>query len=265
LKENVLSRLKVVDIILEVIDSRVPLTGRIPNLGEFKGKERILVFSKIDLSDPDVTRRWKRYYEDKGYRVALVNIKSGKGIDELRGIIKDVAEKMRKKLKDRRVMVLGIPNVGKSSLINSIIHRRKARVGNEPGITKGIQWIKIGENLYILDTPGILHRNLNPKSEDYKKLCLVGSIIPRALPIDEVVKYLFDFLRGNYPDVLKRKYGYGGDDFSEFVDHISRMKKHIKKGGEYDRIRTLRMILDDSTNGRIGKISYDLLKGNDQV
>lgn len=262
MKENI----KLVDVIIELVDARVPLSSKNPDIDEIAGaKPRIILINKYDLANPNYTKKWEEYYKDQGFYTSLLNSKSIKEVSKVKDIVyeacKEKIERNRKKgmlNKPIRAMVVGIPNVGKSTFINSISKKASAKTGNKPGVTKGKQWIKLGKDIELLDTPGILW----PKFEDQAvglKLALIGSIKDEILQSYELAIKLITFLKEYYPSYLEKRYNISTSNTEEIIlEDIGRRRGCLMKGGEIDLDKAANILLDDFRNGKLGRITLEL-------
>ena len=258
--------IKLIDVIIELVDSRVPFGSKNPDIDTLaNGKSRILLMNKYDLADKAVSDKWTKYYEEKGYFVATVNSKNGRGVKAVNDVIqkacKEKIERDRKRgILNRpiRAMIVGIPNVGKSTFINSFARKACAKTGNKPGVTKGKQWIRLNKNVELLDTPGILW----PKFEDQQvglNLAFIGSIKDELYNIYELSLLLLDYLIKNYPDAVADFYEIeNSDSNNELLERIAIKRGFIKSGAEYDLDKAAKCLVDDFRNGRIGKISLEI-------
>ena len=258
--------IKLIDVIIELVDSRVPLSSKNPDIDTLaNGKSRILLMNKYDLADKAVSDKWAQYYESKGYFVTAVNSKNGKGVKAVNDVIqkacKEKIERDRKRgILNRpiRAMIVGIPNVGKSTFINSFAGKACAKTGNKPGVTKGKQWIRLNKSVELLDTPGILW----PKFEDQQvglNLAFIGSIKDELYNIYELSLLLLDYLIKNYPDAVAEFYDIENSDSSnELLERIAIKRGCLKSGAEYDLDKAAKCLVDDFRNGRIGKISLEV-------
>ncbi len=258
--------IKLIDVIIELVDSRVPLSSKNPDIDTLtNGKSRILLMNKYDLADKNVSDKWTSYYESKGYFVAAVNSKNGKGVKAVHDVIqkacKEKIERDRKRgILNRpiRAMIVGIPNVGKSTFINSFAGKACAKTGNKPGVTKGKQWIRLNKSVELLDTPGILW----PKFEDQQvglNLAFIGSIKDELYNVYELSLLLLDYLIKNYPGMVAEFYGIeDSESNNELLERIAVKRGCLKSGAEYDLDKAARCLVDDFRNGRIGKISLEI-------
>ncbi len=258
--------IKLIDLLIELVDARAPLSSRNPDIDELgKGKARMILLNKWDLSDEQAGEQWDQYFKDKGFFTVRLDSRSRAGI---RQVNQAVQEACREKIeRDRRrgilnrpvrAMVVGIPNVGKSTFINSFAGRACAKTGNKPGVTKGNQWIRLSKTLELLDTPGILW----PKFEDQQagiRLAFLGSINDDILNKEELALELLAFLREAYPECLKERYGVSleGEPIA-VLEEIARIRSCLKKGGEYDYGRAANLVLDDFRSGKLGRITLEL-------
>lgn len=262
-KELIKENLKLVDVVIELLDARLPLSSKNPVIDELiNQKKRIVLLNKSDLSDQNITKDWMGYFESKAIIAIPMNSMNGQGLknlyNKLEQISKGINEKSVRK-KPLRVMIVGIPNVGKSSLINRIAGKKSAKTGNKPGVTKGKQWINMKGNIQLLDTPGILW----PKFEDKEiglKLAYVGSIKDEILDLSEVALKFIEFLLHNYPDKLKERYKLDhieGQEPIEILDEICTKRGFILSGGRIDYDRAAKTIMDEYRTGKIGNISIE--------
>lgn len=257
--------IKLIDVVIELVDARIPYSSKNPNIDHLAiNKSRILLLNKYDMADKTKTEQWRQYYEESGCFVTEINSKTGNGIKDVHAIIqtacKDKIERDKKKgILNRpiRAMIVGIPNVGKSTFINSFAGKAIAKTGNKPGVTKGKQWIRLNKNVELLDTPGILW----PKFEDQivgMKIALIGSINEEILNQVELAYELCKFLHNNYHGILSQKYGIDeSEDVVEIINQIAKKRACIMKGGAFDIQKTSIFIMDDFRNARIGRITLE--------
>ena len=279
-KRQIIEDLRLIDIVIELLDSRIPISSQNPNIAEItKNKKKIIVLNKCDLSDDRQNKKWVEYFKQKGIPAVLVDANSGRGIDEcireIERIMKvDLEEHAEKGRTGRRIraMILGIPNVGKSSFINRISKRTTAGVGNKPGVTKQKQWIRINEKIELLDTPGILW----PKFESEEvalNLCFTGSIKEEILDKMEIAYQLTKFLLENYRGKLCERYKIEESEIEKILSQEDKMENEniyeimlligknrgcIMSGGRVDEEKTARLILDEFKNGKLGKITIEM-------
>ena len=265
-KRLIIEHLKAVDVAAELLDARIPLSSANPMVEELlSGKPRIVILNKADLADPGMTKAWESYYKRKG--VAAVSMSCGNGKDKKKflRLIKEAAGPMLEKWKRRglktrsaRIMILGIPNVGKSTLINFISGTAAARTANTPGHTRGKQWVRLSQGLDLLDTPGVLW----PKFEDQVaalRLAATGAIAGDVFDADTVVPELMRVLARTAPDALREKYGIedAAADPQILLAHAGKRRGCILPGGAIDYARTQTMILNDFRSGKLGRITLD--------
>ena len=257
--------IKLIDVVIELLDARIPYSSKNPDIDKLtENKKRMILLNKSDMADDKLTKLWKEHYEHLGYAVAVINSKNGNGIKAINDLVLKVcAEKIAK---DRakgilnrpiRAMIVGIPNVGKSTFINSFAGKACTKTGNKPGVTKGKQWIRLNKNVELLDTPGVLW----PKFEDQQvglRIAWIGSINEDILnPYDLAVK-LCEYLYQNYPGILNTKYGIDEcDNGEETLLRIAVKRACLLKGGIPDTNRVAIFVIDDFKNGRIGKITAE--------
>jgi len=262
----------IIDVIFEVIDARIPYSSKIKDIDNIiKDKPRILIMTKIDLCDMAETKKWMAYYERLGYTVIGVDLANNKNVglimDKSREILKELEEK--KKLKgmmkqNLRALIIGIPNVGKSTLINRLVGKKATSVGNRPGVTKSLDWIRIGEFLELLDSPGILW----PKFDDEKvalNLAAMTAIKEEILPIDDVTLYILKTLSKYYPEALNKRYGIeyiDEDDIVSTLDAIGKRRGAIIKGGYVDYKKVYNIVMRDLIDGSLGSVTFDRYKGD---
>ncbi len=262
-----------VDLVIELADARIPLSSRNPDIDSLCGsKARILLMTKADMADPARTAAFQKYFEDKGFMVIPMDARTRKANDKIRACVEKACAAKRERDKRRgivgrplRAMVVGIPNVGKSTFINSFAGKASAKTGNKPGVTRGKQWIRLNKNLELLDTPGILW----PRFEDRQvgvNLALTGAIRQELLEEQELSLELLDFLQREYPALLIERYAPAKEqeswtlpmDNAELLTRIARARNLIKSGGEPDYQRASKMILDDFRNGKTGRITLEM-------
>ena len=257
--------LKLIDVIIELVDARVPLSSKNPDIDQMaNGKSRIILMNKYDLADDARTNQWMDYYRQKGYFVTKVNSKKGTGVRAVQDIIqkacKEKIERDRKRgILNRpiRAMIVGIPNVGKSTFINSFAKKACTKTGNKPGVTKGKQWIRLNKNVELLDTPGILW----PKFEDQSvglRLAYIGSIKDELFNIYELSILLLDYLRENYPEAVPSYYQIEeAQDSDCHLELIAARRGCMKTGGAYDMDKAAKCLVDDFRAGKLGTVSLE--------
>ena len=268
-RREISEKLNLIDIIYEVIDARMPRSSKIVDIDDLiKNKPRLLIMTKYDLCDKNETNKFIKYYEELGYQVIPVDLMTGtnvsKIIDASEVVLKEENEKRKSKgLKPRniRALILGIPNAGKSTLINRLVGKKSAGVGNKPGFTKSLSWIRIHKNIDLLDTPGILW----PKLEDQEAahiLASFSSIKEEILNEDQIAGFILRKLYELYPKALEERYGIVDldEDLIEAYDMIASRRGTLTRGGVADYERVSRIILQDFKNGYFGPVTFDRLK-----
>lgn len=258
--------IKLIDLIIELVDARVPLASRNPDIDELgKGKARLILLNKSDLASEKQNEAWTSWFKKKGFFVVKVNARSGAGLKQINGVVQEACKEKIERDRRRgilnrpvRAMVVGIPNVGKSTFINSFAGKACAKTGNKPGVTKGNQWIRLNKTLELLDTPGILW----PRFEDQQvglHLALIGSINDQILNKDELACELIGLLEKDYPQVVKDRFGIENveEDRVKVLEEIARSRACLMKGGELDLARASALLLDDFRAGKLGRISLE--------
>ncbi|MDU2558579.1 MAG: ribosome biogenesis GTPase YlqF [Anaerococcus prevotii] len=263
-KEIIINNLKLVDVILEIIDSRIPISSRNPMIDEIVAdKPRMVIMNKSDLSDPEENKKWVKKFREEGIPALLMNSKENVPVDkiykEARTLLKDKFEKNEKKNIDNpmiRMMIVGVPNSGKSTFINKVSKKKGAKVGNRPGITQTKQWIKTGSNIQLLDTPGILW----PKFEEKIGLHLsfTNAIKDEVLNIEDLTLKFLEEMKENNPEALVDRYGVDPAlPALEIYEAIAKKRGAIISGGDFDYTRTANIILNDFRSGKLGKITLE--------
>ena len=263
-RREISEKLDLIDIVFEIVDARIPFSSKIKDIDDLiKDKPKIIIMSKKDLCDESKTSKWIKYYEEKGYKVLMFDLMKD-NINKLYSVtdevLKDLNEKrIEKGLKERkyRALVMGIPNVGKSTLINKLTGRRAAGVGNKPGVTKVISWIRINDKLELLDTPGILWPKIDDKAVGYK-LASFSAIKDEILPKDEVACFILEYMFNHYKSNLEDRYGITNiDDYSDVYDIIGRKRGCVIRGNEVDYDKVSNLIIKDLQEGYLGKVTFD--------
>lgn len=270
-KRMMQENIKLINVIVELVDARIPLSSKNPDIDTLaNGKSRVILLNKFDMADPKFTNAWKIYFEKKGYFVAMVNSKNGTGVKQVKDIVykacEEKIERDRKKgiiNRPVRAMVVGIPNVGKSTFINSFVGKASAKTGNKPGVTKGKQWIRLNNNIELLDTPGILW----PKFEDQAvglRLAFIGSINDNIINFTEMSLQLIQFLSKHYPNALTERYGIESIGVVEdavastkVLEQIAIKRSCLVKGGEPDIDRAAMLLMDDFRSLKLGTITLE--------
>ena len=264
-KRQMQEDIKLIDLIIEIVDARIPLSSRNPDIDQLgQNKFRLILMNKSDLADPVATREWTGFFQEKGYFVVALDARSKAGMKQITDTImeacKEKIERDRKRgIKNRpvRAMVVGIPNVGKSTFINSYAGKAVAKTGNKPGVTKGKQWIRFGKNVELLDTPGILW----PKFEDQMvglRLALIGSIKNEILNTDELSLELIKLLKESYPGVLHARYDVTEEQKeTELLFEIAKNRNCVSKGMELDYSKAANLLIDEFRDGTLGRITLE--------
>ena len=280
-KREIAEDLKLIDVVVELLDSRIPLSSQNPDIAELtKGKKKIIVLNKIDLADNKQNEAWKKHFNSNGQVCILTDSNLGKGINEVTKAIEEIMKEELEQYAEKgrtgrkiKAMILGIPNVGKSSFINRIIKTNRLEVGNKPGVTRKKQWISINDKINLLDTPGVLW----PRFEDEKtalNLAFTGTIKDDVLEQTEIAYQLLKFLLENYRQNVTERYKITLDfieqtlsqdqsenfNIYEIMQEIGKKRGAIISGGEIDDEKTAKIILDDFRNGRLGKITIEKAK-----
>ena len=291
-KEQIIEDLKLIDIVIEILDARVPLASQNPDIEDaIKNKKKIIVLNKADLADNNSTNKWIEYYAKKGIKAVAVEANTSKGIKDVIEAIKQEYSEIKEKYAQKgrigkaiRVMVVGIPNVGKSTFINSIAKRNTAKVGNKPGVTKQKQWIKVTNDIELMDTPGMLW----PKFKDNEQgvhLAFVGTIGESSVDKEEIAYYLLDYLIKNYPKKLENRFNIEVYETSNELDvdtlisdeeskkspnkkepketmkvleEIARRRGALLSGGNINMQKISDIILNEFQSGKLGRITIEL-------
>ena len=263
--------IKLIDLVIELVDARVPLGSRNPDIDSLAaGKGRVILLNKADLASEKANAVWITYFESQGFQVMKIDAGAKATLKQLNALIQEACKEKIERARRRgilnrpvRAMVVGIPNVGKSTFINSFAGKACAKTGNKPGVTKGNQWIRLNKTLELLDTPGILW----PKFEDQRVglyLALIGAIKDEILNIDELSLELIKILLSDYPTVLKERYGVEEDaEPPVILGQIAENRKCISKGGELDYSKAAALLIDEFRSGKLGQITLERPKIQD--
>jgi len=266
--------MKLIDVVIELLDARIPYSSKNPDIDQLtKNKSRVILLNKADMADARVNSLWKEYFESRGFFVAMVNSREGTGIRQVQDIVNKACEEKRERDRKKgilyrpvRAMIVGIPNVGKSTFINSFVGRATAKTGNKPGVTKGKQWIRLDKYTELLDTPGILW----PKFEEQTvglHLALVGSINDNILDTANLALELILILNKSYPQALTDRYNINQPpaeldlkEAGKILEEIAIKRACLQKGGEADTQKAAYLLLDDFRNARLGNITLEYPK-----
>ena len=272
-KRMMQENIKLIDLVIELVDARIPLSSRNPDIDELgKNKARLILLNKADLADEQQTKKWQQYFEKKGCFVVSLNSRNRNGMKAINAVVAEACKEKIERDRKRgiinrpvRAMVVGIPNVGKSTFINSFAGKACAKTGNKPGVTKGKQWIRLSKTLELLDTPGILW----PKFEDQQvglRLALIGSMNDEILNVEEMAMDLILFLVNNYSGLLARRYDFAEeledisedrDDLLRILEEVAQVRKCYKKGDELDLRKAAGLLLEDFRSGKLGRITLE--------
>ena len=283
-KRMMQENMKLIDLIIELVDARIPFSSRNPDIDELgKNKSRIILLNKSDLSDPVWNKKWVQYFESKGAHVLEINSKTGAGVKSIQGLVQEACREKIERDRKRgivnrpvRAMVVGIPNVGKSTFINSFAGKACAKTGNKPGVTKGKQWIRLNKNLELLDTPGILW----PKFEDQivgRNLAFIGSMNDEVIIMEELACDLLKVINEFYPNAVDQRYGQqdekqddrqdeqirdaatqvGINDPIRQLHDIARSRRCYSKGKELDIEKAASILIDDFRSGKLGRMTFE--------
>ena len=278
-KRQIIEDLKLIDVVVEILDARMPISSRNPDIEQYvKNKDKLLLLNKSDLADNVENINWINYFNSNGIEAILINSNTGEGIKQAIKKIEAIYSVNQTKFQAKgrvgkaiRVMVLGIPNVGKSSFINRVSNKNSAKVGNRPGVTRQKQWIRINENIELLDTPGVLWPKFE-NSETALNLAYTGTIKDDVLEIIEIGFNLIKFLVENYLDKLAERYKLNNEEMKDILSNeelqenerileimylVGKKRGTIASGGNIDEEKTARLILDDFRNGKIGRITLE--------
>lgn len=268
MQENI----KLIDLVIELVDARIPVSSRNPDIDELgKGKSRIILLNKSDLADPVWNKKWVEYFAAKGMGVLEINSRTGMGIKSIQGLVQEVCKEKIERDRKRgivnrpvRAMVVGIPNVGKSTFINSFAGKACAKTGNKPGVTKGKQWIRLNKGLELLDTPGILW----PKFEDQQvgmRLAFIGSMNDEILIPDELACDLIGAIKALYPKALQERYAAdpAGKPI-EILEAVAESRKCYSKGEQLDLVKASGLLIDDFRSGKLGRMTLERIDSDNE-
>ena len=258
--------MKLIDLIIELVDARIPLSSRNPDIDDLgKGKARIILLNKSDLADQFINKKWIEYFKNKGMFALEINSKTGYGLKNIQNTVNEACKEKIERNRKRgilnrpvRAIVVGIPNVGKSTFINSYAGRACTKTGNKPGVTKGKQWIRLNKNLELLDTPGILW----PKFDDNEtgmKLAFIGSINDEILITEELAVDFIKYMAVIYPGCIKQKFCIESEikDEYDYLEYIADNRKCVLKDNKPDIKKSARILIDEFRNGGLGKLSLE--------
>ena len=269
-RRMIAEQIKNVDAVCEILDARIPVSSRNPDVDELTaGKPRMVVLNRVDQADPEGTKRWAEHFRAKGYAVLESDAKSGVGTAKFAGAVRELlADKLRayaeKGMTGRvvRVMILGIPNVGKSTFINKVAGRKTAKAEDRPGVTRSKQWVPVDSTLELLDTPGILW----PKFDDPevgKRLAFTGAIKDDVLDIEELACYLMEYLGRHYTSVLEERYKIAvepEDSGYDLLEKAGRKRGFLMRGAQVDTERMARILLDEFRGGKLGRFTLETVE-----
>ncbi|NLJ58583.1 MAG: ribosome biogenesis GTPase YlqF [Tissierellia bacterium] len=266
-KELLQENIKLVDLIIEVVDARVPYSSKNPDFDKlFRDKKRLIVLNKYDLSDPNMNKKWEDYYKSKGWSAVLYNSTNNKELRKLNNAIAEATKEIVERYKKRgfrnrtiKAMIVGIPNVGKSTLINSLAKRKSAKTGNMPGVTKGKQWIHLAGSIDLLDTPGILWPKFDDK-ESALNLAFTGAIKDDVLVLEEIaLKFVIRMQQMGKEKVILERYGIeAGEKPLDILDNIAYKKGFLTNKRDIDYLRVANLLLIDFRAGKLGKITLEM-------
>ncbi|WP_173916499.1 ribosome biogenesis GTPase YlqF [Halobacillus sp. Marseille-Q1614] len=264
-KREAEEKLKLVDFVIELVDARAPVSSENPVLHQLlQSKPKMVVLMKKDLADPKVTEKWLDYYKKRGTHAIAIEANDKKDVQRVVSLAKDLGKSKIEKMKAKglrpralRAMILGIPNVGKSTLINRLANKKTAITGDRPGVTKKQQWIKVKKDFELLDTPGILWPKFEEEEIGYR-LAAIGTIKDTILPKEDVAAYILDYITHHYPELLESRYGFQEvNDMMEAFEVIGKKRGCLESGGVVNFDKTSDVILQDLRSGKIGTISFE--------
>ena len=267
-RRQIQADLKQVDLVAEIIDARIPISSRNPDIDELVGeKPRLIVLNRADQADPAMNKAWSDWFRKKGWSVLETNARDGKGVGQFSAAIKTALKEKLEQWKAKglvgrpvRAMVVGVPNVGKSTFINQVAKKKSAKAGNKPGVTRGKQWVSVDAGLELLDTPGILW----PKFEDETTgihLAFTGAVKDEIMDLETLACHLIEILARRYPEALKERYKVEADPAMagwELLEQCARKRGFLISGGEVDTERMAKVLLDEYRGGRLGRITFEI-------
>ena len=274
-KREMIEKIKQIDVVIELVDARIPESSRNPLVDDIAGqKPRLMILNKSDLADPKRTEQWQKYYQKQNFSTIAVNSQTGAGTDKIAASVAQLTSERRNRLIEKgvnpradRALILGIPNVGKSTLINRLANKRIAKIGDRPGITKAQQWIKIGNTLQLLDTPGILW----PKFEDQEvglKLAATGAIKDEVIDYEEIATYILRYMAVHYPQALIDRYQLAEQpdqlELVELYDEIGKKRGCLMSGGLIDYDKTAEIIVRDFRSQKLGRVTFEVPELNEK-
>ena len=263
----IIESLPLVDLVAEVVDARIPVSSRNPELDRWvEGKPRIVIFNKCDAADPKITQQWCNYYRSKGIYALATDCKSGRGVKNFLPLVKDVLQELIERRKEKgqvgrpvRIMIVGIPNVGKSSFINRLAGSRRAKAEDRPGVTRGKQWVSLDRDVELLDMPGVLW----PKFKDQtvgEHLAFTGAVKDDVVDIELLAMRLLELLQRDYPDLLEERYRLNNreeTDGYELLKQVGRKRGMLISGGEVNTERAAITVIDEFRSGKLGALSLE--------
>lgn len=269
-RRMITAEIKNMDAVCEILDARIPLSSRNPDVDELTaGKPRLVVLNRVDQADPGETRRWAAYFRGKGYAVLEANAKGGAGTAQFAAAVRELLRDKLAAWVDRgqvgrtvRIMVLGIPNVGKSTFINKVAHRKTARAEDRPGVTRSKQWVPVDSTLELLDTPGILWPRFDDP-EVGKRLAFTGAIKDDVVDMEELACYLMDYLGRRYAPVLEERYKIDvqpEDSGYDLLEKAGRKRGFLMRGAQVDTQRMARVLLDEFRGGKLGRFTLETVE-----
>ena len=269
-RRMITAEIKNMDAVCEILDARIPLSSRNPDVDELTaGKPRLVVLNRVDQADPGETRRWAAYFREKGYAVLEANAKGGAGTAQFAAAVRELLRDKLAAWADRgqvgrtvRIVVLGIPNVGKSTFINKVAHRKTARAEDRPGVTRSKQWVPVDSTLELLDTPGILWPRFDDP-EVGKRLAFTGAIKDDVVDMEELACYLMDYLGRRYAPVLAERYKIEvepEDSGYDLLEKAGRKRGFLMRGAQVDTQRMARVLLDEFRGGKLGRFTLETVE-----